>query len=49
MNRRDFVKGAALAAVAGLAGEGRAADTDGCVKFCVFADLHYWPRCYSHD
>ena len=50
MNRRDFVKGAALAAFAGMSGESRAAKAEGCsVKFCVFSDLHYWPHCYSHD
>ena len=51
MNRRDFLKAGFAAglgmdaAVSSLAGD----DSQKLLKFCLFADIHYYPGVYPHD
>ena len=50
MNRREFLKSAALAGATSVVPSAGADDSSGpFVRFCVFSDLHYWPRCYPND
>lgn len=50
MNRREFIKAGATAlglnASSVLSAE---PENDSCLKFCLFADIHYYPGVYPHD
>ena len=51
MNRREFIKFGATASL-GLgvnSSSGLHVETGGCLRFCLFADIHYYPGVYPHD
>ena len=51
MNRRDFLKCGSVAALGFGAGDADAREcvTGNCLRFCLFADIHYYPGVYPHD
>ena len=50
MNRREFIKAGATALGLNVSSVLSAEpENDSCLKFCLFADIHYYPGVYPHD
>ena len=49
IGRRGFIGAGAAALFAGGAHVAEGAGASGEVKFCAFADIHYYPKVFPHD